>query len=223
MPIYLGNQKIKTLYVGGQKIKEAWTMVGGVLTKVYSSGPTILVTDNFNRTAGELTTPWNKRVNWYQDYYRINANGQVQRSGGGSNDNADGNDAYIHGTPFASLSQYARIRVAALSGTPGPGIALRTGTTSGLAVMGQITATTWRISIATAGASGSRTVLTSGSGSFTAGGILEMTAVNDVAVLKYAGVEIGNSSGTALPTGLYGGFSAGNSSNSVDDYAAGTP
>lgn len=223
MPIYSGSRKIKTLYVGGQKIKEAWTVVGGVLIKVYSSGPTILVTDNFNRTAGELTTPWNKRVNWYQDYYRINASGQVQRSGGGSNDNADGNDAYIHGTPFASLSQYARIRVAALSGTPGPGIALRTGTTSGLAVMGQITATTWRISITTAGASGSRTVLTSGSGSFTAGGILEMTAVNDVAVLKYAGVEIGNSSGTALPTGLYGGFSAGNSSNSVDDYAAGTP
>ncbi|GAB6925907.1 hypothetical protein JCM9803A_63570 [Rhodococcus erythropolis] len=39
MPIYLGNQKIKTLYVGGQKIKEAWTMVGGVLTKVYSAIP----------------------------------------------------------------------------------------------------------------------------------------------------------------------------------------
>lgn len=39
MPIYLGNQKIKTLYVGGQKIKEAWTVVGGVLTKVYSATP----------------------------------------------------------------------------------------------------------------------------------------------------------------------------------------
>lgn len=39
MPIYLGSQKIKTLYVGGQKIKEAWTMVGGVLTKVYSAIP----------------------------------------------------------------------------------------------------------------------------------------------------------------------------------------
>ena len=39
MPIYLGNQKLKTLYVGGQKIKEAWTMVGGVLTKVYSAIP----------------------------------------------------------------------------------------------------------------------------------------------------------------------------------------
>lgn len=39
MPIYSGSQKIKTLYVGGQKIKEAWTMVGGVLTKVYSAVP----------------------------------------------------------------------------------------------------------------------------------------------------------------------------------------
>lgn len=39
MPIYSGSQKIKTLYVGGQKIKEAWTMVGGVLTKVYSAIP----------------------------------------------------------------------------------------------------------------------------------------------------------------------------------------
>lgn len=37
MPIYSGNQKIKDLYIGGQKIKEAWTMVSGVLTKVYSS------------------------------------------------------------------------------------------------------------------------------------------------------------------------------------------
>ena len=44
MPIYLGNQKIKTLYVGGQKIKEAWTMVGGVLTKVYSAIPPFVST-----------------------------------------------------------------------------------------------------------------------------------------------------------------------------------
>lgn len=37
MPIYSGSQKQKTLYVGNQKIKEAWTLVGGVMRKVYSS------------------------------------------------------------------------------------------------------------------------------------------------------------------------------------------
>lgn len=37
MPLYLGNQKLKDLYVGGRKIKEAWMVVGGVLRKVYSS------------------------------------------------------------------------------------------------------------------------------------------------------------------------------------------
>lgn len=54
MPIYLGNQKIKTLYVGGQKIKEAWTMIGGVLTKVYSAGVTWF--DDLNRAS--LGSDW---------------------------------------------------------------------------------------------------------------------------------------------------------------------
>lgn len=37
MPLYLGNRKLQELYVAGQKIKEAWMLVGGVLRKVYSS------------------------------------------------------------------------------------------------------------------------------------------------------------------------------------------
>lgn len=37
MPIYSGAQKIKTLQFGSQKIKEAWTVIGGVLTKVHSA------------------------------------------------------------------------------------------------------------------------------------------------------------------------------------------
>lgn len=63
MPVYLGNQKIKTLYVGGQKIKEAWTMVGGVLTKVYSAIPPFTPTgmvksadSNITSTAAALVT-----------------------------------------------------------------------------------------------------------------------------------------------------------------------
>lgn len=57
MPIYLGNQKIKTLYVGGQKIKEAWTMVGGVLTKVYSAFTPAGMTKNASTQAFSGATP----------------------------------------------------------------------------------------------------------------------------------------------------------------------
>lgn len=37
MPLYRDNQKIKDLYFDGRKIKEAWTMVNGVMTKVFSA------------------------------------------------------------------------------------------------------------------------------------------------------------------------------------------
>lgn len=37
MPIYNGSQKLKDLYVGGQKLKEVWTWTGTVWQKLYSA------------------------------------------------------------------------------------------------------------------------------------------------------------------------------------------
>lgn len=67
MPIYLGNQKIKTLYVGGQKIKEAWMMVGGVMRKVYSSFTPSGMTKNGNMTGQTGSAAYRKIVGWTAD------------------------------------------------------------------------------------------------------------------------------------------------------------
>lgn len=67
MPIYSGSQKIKTLYVGGQKIKEAWTMVGGVLTKVYSAIPPFTpsgMTKNGDMVGQTGSSAYRKMVGW---------------------------------------------------------------------------------------------------------------------------------------------------------------
>ncbi|WP_064443995.1 hypothetical protein [Rhodococcus sp. YH3-3] len=67
MPLYLGSRKIKTLYVGGQKIKEAWTMVGGVLTKVYSSFTPSGMTKNGNMAGQTGSAAYRKIVGWVAD------------------------------------------------------------------------------------------------------------------------------------------------------------
>ncbi|MFB9779160.1 hypothetical protein [Rhodococcus baikonurensis] len=193
------------------------------------TGPTILVTDNFNRTAGALTTPWTRFVSWFQDSYQITATGTVKRNSGGTA-SADSFDGYIHGTALPGQNQYASLWVSTFgssNGNPGPGLILRAGSTSAPALMGQVYYNTWRIiTIAQVGAGGTPVVLKSGTGSFTAGGKIEMSVRNvagvDTVSLSYKGVVLDTYSGTGLPTGLYHGFSTGEATNQVDDYAAGT-
>lgn len=55
MPIYRGSQKIKNLYVGGQKIKAAHIWNGSAWQKVYTSGKRYLI--DFNST-GPLPSGW---------------------------------------------------------------------------------------------------------------------------------------------------------------------
>jgi len=84
MPIYLGSQKIKTLYVGGQKIKEAWTMVGGVLTKVYSAIPPFTpsgMTKTSNYSGSAVNSTYKTIPGWTADAgSTVSSNGLVSNS-----------------------------------------------------------------------------------------------------------------------------------------------
>lgn len=64
MPIYSGSQKQKALYVGNQKIKEAWTMVGGVMRKVYSSFTPSGMTKNGDMVGQTGSSAYRKMVGW---------------------------------------------------------------------------------------------------------------------------------------------------------------
>ncbi|KZM68844.1 hypothetical protein [Nocardia terpenica] len=48
MPLFAGPQKLKTLQVGGQKVKEGWLWSGSAWQKVYASVPPFSFVEEFN-------------------------------------------------------------------------------------------------------------------------------------------------------------------------------
>ncbi|MGJ5667812.1 hypothetical protein QLG13_08075 [Rhodococcus aetherivorans] len=57
MPIYSGTQKLKSLYVGAQKIKEAWVWSGTAWQKVFTS--IVLTPMRMNKSGTAPTMPAN--------------------------------------------------------------------------------------------------------------------------------------------------------------------
>lgn len=205
-------------------VKSAGSGSGSGTVNARLHGPTILASDDFARSADNLTTPWTKRMNFGSDNFAIDSSQRAYRTGSGANDSSDGVDAYMHQTDLGSQDQYGRVlvRVFASGSASPPGVVLRgIAPNSGQALFGQVWSSGWRILVATPGG-GSRTTLQSGTGSFTAGSNIELQVRSGVVTLKYAGVELAVLSQPSIPTGTYGGFSAGQNANRVDDVALGT-
>ncbi|MFC9768675.1 hypothetical protein [Rhodococcus jostii] len=178
-------------------------------------------TDTFTRANANLTTPWVRRVNWSGDDFAVISN-QLYRTGSGGVDGSDGADAYIYGTPTATGKQYAQITATTMSSYPSVGVVIGSNSTgTATALFGEVATNGWRIYTAVPGV-GTKTILASGSGTYTAPGVIRLEQnTATTATLYFGGVPLGSTSGTTLPNGLYTGVHAGKGSCRSDDWAGG--
>lgn len=205
------------LSLGGSAALPVATGTAAAAAPLVYSG--LLFSDNFNRADGTLSTPWVRRVSWTYDNFAISSN-QLYRTGSGGVDTSDGTDAYIWGAATVTANQFSQLYIATISGFPSAGVVLGTdagGTTAGL--WAEVSTSGWRIFSAVP-ASGSKTILASGAGTYTAGGVLRLEKSGNVATLRYKGAVLGTYTGT-LPSGLYVGVRAGQGSCRSDDWSGG--
>jgi uncharacterized membrane protein len=182
--------------------------------------------DNFNRADGSAeSSPWLRRMSWGSESFVISSN-TLKRNSGGANDISDGTDGMIFTTVATSSDdQWAEVDVTTLGGAPGPGVILGAdvaGTST--ALWAEIYTTGWRIFTAVP-TSGSKSILASGSGTFTAGSRLRLVKTGSVARLYYGGSYLGgydaDTTNTPLPSGRYTGVRPGSASSAVDNWEAG--
>jgi hypothetical protein len=180
--------------------------------------------DDFNRANGSAeVAPWLRRMSWSGESFVISSN-TLKRNSGGAADGLDGTDGMIY-TDRTTITddQFAQVTVTTLGGAPGPGVILGADVAGTSSVLwAELFTTGWRIFTAVP-TSGSKTILASGSGTFTAGSTLRLEKSGNSARLYYGGVYLGGYNGgvTTLPTGRYAGVRPGSASSAVDDWEAG--
>lgn len=213
---YIGSTPATKAYFGTTLASKIY--LGSDLIWPLSSG----ISDDFNRANGNLTTPWVRYVSYAFDNYAITGN-QLYRTGSGGTDGSDGNDAYIYNSATSTSDQYAEIDLPTLTSSVMAGVVLGHTNTAGTnAILAQINTTGWRIIIGIPGNTSGRTIVASGSGTFTQGAKFRAERIGNIVRVSYDGHMLGTYSSASLPSGTFIGVCAGNGSNRLDNFAGGS-